>query len=637
MPETILTVEDVAKSYGAHTLFTGVRFQVLERERVGLVGPNGAGKSTLLRIIAGEETPDDGRIVLQRGLRLGYVPQEGSVPPGCTVLEAALEACAPVRALEGQLLALAEQLAAARNPEEQAQLLAAYERVSLRFEAAGGYDLEVRARQVLAGIGFGEEQLARPVEQLSGGQRTRLALARALLADPDLLLLDEPTNHLDLAALDWLETFLQRWRGAVLVVSHDRYFLDQVTSRTLELAFGRLEEYPGNYSRYLELRAERFAERLAAYEAQQAYIRKEEAFIQRYRAGQRAREARGRATKLARLERLERPREAERLQLTLRASRSSSRTVLTTTPLTIGYPGRPLFRTPELAVQRGDRIAIVGPNGVGKSTLLRTLVGELPPLEGSLRYGNNVKPAYLEQEPRLDEERTVLETLMRRHLFSEAEARRFAAHFLFEGDDVFKPVGALSGGERRRLALALLTLERADLLLLDEPTNHLDLPSREALETVLDDFAGTIVFVSHDRYFIDRLATAVWAIEDGRLAVSLGNYSDYQRATQRQSSLLPEERPAHQRQTVPAPSRRTRSPRQIERELAQAERAIEELEARLRQLADDLDEATARQDVEAVAELGATYERLQAEIDQAYAHWERLQDELAALQVGGEL
>ncbi|GBD17952.1 putative ABC transporter ATP-binding protein YbiT [bacterium HR27] len=308
--------------------------------------------------------------------------------------------------------------------------------------------------------------------------------------------------------------------------------------------------------------------------------------------------------------------------------------MLATSPLAIGYPGFCLFRTPELTVQRGDRIAIVGPNGAGKSTLLRTLIGELRPLEGSIRYGNNIKPAYLAQEPQLDEERTILDTLLRRHAFSEEEARRFAARFLFEGDEVFKPVGALSGGERRRLALALLALERANLFFLDEPTNHLDLPSREALEAVLADFDGTIVFVSHDRYIIDRLATTVWAIEDGQLTVSLGNYSDYQQTRQRNVPAQPNERATRQPQATPP--RRARSPRQIECALIQTERTIEELEARLHQLADELDEATARQDVEAVAELGAAYERLQEEIERAYAQWERLQDELAAVQVGSE-
>ncbi|MDW8058870.1 MAG: ABC-F family ATP-binding cassette domain-containing protein [Thermomicrobium sp.] len=633
MPETILTVDRVSKRYGSDELLREVTFQILESDRVGLVGPNGAGKSTLLRIVAGLDRPDSGRIVTQRGLRIGYVPQDAAVPLGCTVLEAAQEAFAHLRRLEAELSELAGRIAHERDPEAQARLLVAYERLSTRFEAAGGYEMEVRARQVLAGLGFRDSQLAWPVEHLSGGQRTRLALARALLADPDLLLLDEPTNHLDVAALGWLETFLQRWRGAVLVVAHDRYFLDQVTRRTLELTFGRVEEYPGNYSRYVELRAKRFAERLAAYETQQAYIRKEEAFIQRYRAGQRAREARGRATKLARLERLERPRELERVHLSLRAGGASGRDVLSTTALTIGFPGRPLFRTPELVVQRGERIAILGANGTGKSTFLRTLIGELAPLEGTIRFGNGVNPAFLAQDPRLDEDCTILETLVRRHALSESEARHFAARFLFRGDDVFKLIGALSGGERRRLALALLALERPNLLLLDEPTNHLDLPSREALETVLAEFAGTILFVSHDRYFIDRLATSVWVIEDGRLTVSLGNYSDYQRSRQRVESEKPAASSHSSPATVPPPPR-GRSPRQIEREFAQVERKIEELEARAQQLAEDLEEATARQDIEAIAELGAAYEAVNAELERAYAHWERLAEELAGLRGG---
>jgi ATP-binding cassette subfamily F protein 3 len=636
MPETILTVEGASKRYGTQEIFRDLRFQLLERERVGLVGPNGAGKSTLLRIIAGLERPDSGRVIARRGLRIGYVPQEPDLPRGHTVLEAALDALAHLRALSDELVALTEAIASSRDEEEHAQLLARYEAVSTRFEAAGGWELDVQARTVLAGLGFAESQLAWPVEHLSGGQRTRLALARALLSDPDLLLLDEPTNHLDLPALSWLESFLQRWRGTVLVVAHDRYFLDQITTRTLELSFGRIEEYPGNYSRYLELRAQRFAERLAAYEQQQEYIRKEEAFIQRYRAGQRAREARGRATKLARLERLEPPREMERLQLALVQGGTSSRTVLTTTPLVIGYPGTVLLRTPELVIQRGERIAIVGPNGAGKTTLLRTLAGELAPLSGSLRYGTGVKLAFLPQEPRLDERRTVLETLLRQHAASEEEARRLAARFLFHGDEVFKPVSALSGGERRRLALALLTLERPNLLFLDEPTNHLDLPSREALEAVLGEFAGTLLFVSHDRYFIDRLATMLWVIEGAELRVWFGGYSEYQRTHHATAIAPPPRHPSPEQPLAPEPGRprRSRSPRQIEREVAQVERTIEQLEARVRQIADELDEATARHDVETIAELGATYDALTRELEQAYARWEHLQEELAVARVG---
>lgn len=634
MPATILTVDRVTKRYGAQELFRSLRFQILERDRIGLVGPNGAGKSTLLRLLAGLELPDEGQIVRQNGLRIGYVPQDPVIPPEQTVLDAALAAAADIRALGRQLEQLAVAVSEAADPEEQARLLRLYERLSGRFEAAGGYDLEVRAQQVLAGLGFGDDDFRRPAHYLSGGQRTRLALARALLSDPDLLLLDEPTNHLDMDALAWLEQFLQRWRGALLVVAHDRYFLDQVTTRTLELAFGRIEEYPGNYSHYVELRAQRFAQRLAAYEAQQEYIRKEEAFIQRYRAGQRAREARGRATKLARLERLERPHELERLTFSLVQAGRSGQDVLRTSALAIGYPGRPLFETPELSLRRGERVALIGANGSGKTTFLRTLLGEIPPLRGAIRFGHGVKLGYLPQDPSLPEDRSILELLMRRSAMSEEQARRFAARFSFEDDEVFKPVTVLSGGERRRLALALLTLEHPNVLVLDEPTNHLDLPSREALETVLAEFEGTILFVSHDRYFIDRLATVVWAIEGDRLIVSLGNYTDYRRACQ----VPPEVVPSPASQSVPerqsAVSVR-RSPRQVERELVQLERTIEELEARAQRLLEDLEEAARREDVDTVSQLGASYEEVSRALAEAYARWERLDDELASLRGGG--
>jgi len=295
-----------------------------------------------------------------------------------------------------------------------------------------------------------------------------------------------------------------------------------------------------------------------------------------------------------------------------------------------------LLRTPELVIQRGERIAIVGPNGAGKTTLLRTLAGELAPLSGSLRYGNGVKLAFLPQEPRLDERRTVLETLLRQHAASEQEARRLAARFLFHGDEVFKLVSALSGGERRRLALALLTLERPNLLFLDEPTNHLDLPSREALEAVLGEFAGTLLFVSHDRYFIDRLATMLWVIEGGELRVWFGGYSEYQRTHHATAIAQPPRLSSPEQPLAPEPGRprRSRSPRQIEREVAQVERTIEQLEARVRQIADELDEATARHDVETIAELGATYDALTRELEQAYARWEHLQEELAVARVG---
>uniref|UniRef100_A0A831T917 ABC transporter ATP-binding protein n=1 Tax=Thermorudis peleae TaxID=1382356 RepID=A0A831T917_9BACT len=648
MPTTILSVENLSKRFGAEKIFSGVTFQIRERDRIGLVGVNGAGKSTLLRILAGLEQPDSGTLIAQHGLRLGYLAQEAAIDPGRTVLDAALEAMEDLRQLGQELERLAAAIADASG-ETLERLLAEYEQKSLRFEAAGGYDLEHRATQVLAGLGFEEVEFSRPAGQLSGGQRTRLALARALLADPDLLLLDEPTNHLDLRALTWLETFLRTWRGSFVVVSHDRYFLDQVTERTLELSFGHLEDYPGNYSRYLELRHERLARRLAEYEAQQEFIRKEEEFIRRYKAGQRAREARGRATRLARLERIERPREHETLRLQLTTGLRSGRIVLTTSELVIGYPASDgsepvvLCRTPELIVERGERVAIIGPNGAGKTTLIRTLLGEHPPLSGQMRYGTSVRPAYYAQgHEQLDPKLTVLGTILRQQPMSEEAARNLAGRFLFSGDDVTKPVSALSGGERSRLALALLTLERGNLLILDEPTNHLDIASREALETVLASFDGTIIFVSHDRYLIDRLATRVWSVEDGVLRTWLGNYTDYQRQRTATSGAGSAASPAsgtldsQPRPLAMVPGTARRSPRQVERELRATEERIGELEERLNALADDLAEATARQDIEAIAELGADYEATQQELDAAYRRWEALQEELDAVTGGVE-
>ncbi|MDF3017496.1 MAG: transporter related protein, partial [Thermomicrobiales bacterium] len=488
-PATVLTVNNLAKFFGPDEIFRDISFQVADREHVALVGVNGAGKSTLLRIIAGIETASEGEIAIARAARIGVLAQEPRFESQRTVrqeaqlaFDEALTALARMRELE-----LAMQTA---SGDVLDQLFEEYERLSLHFEVAGGFDVEHRTDEVLMGLGFSSEQMDEPVRTLSGGQKTRIALAKALLADPDLLLLDEPTNHLDLGMLDWLEGFLSSWRGAFLVVSHDRYFLDRVTSRTLDLSFGRLEDYSAPYGRYLLLRAERRARQLQEYEDQRELIARTEEFIRRYKAGQRSREARGRQTRLDRLERLDRPQEHAALTLRVQPTIRSGREVLTATPLRVGYAGssgeRALVSTPELRGERGDRVAIVGQNGSGKSTLLRTIVGELRPLSGRVSFGTNVKVGYYAQgHEGLPADGSPLSILVGSQPMSEDAARTYLARFLFQGDDVHRPIAALSGGERSRLALACLLVEGANLLILDEPTNHLDIQSRETLEEML--------------------------------------------------------------------------------------------------------------------------------------------------------
>src|SRR5712692_11125864 len=525
----IVSVIEVGKSFGAERIFDGVSFQINEDDRIGLVGPNGAGKSTLLNIIAGYEEPDEGTVAVARNARMGYLLQVTDFQAENTLRDEMLTVFAEVRGWEHELNELGRILA---TPEAQMdlheQLLQRYADLQVRFEHAGGYTYENRVDQVLDGLGFTREQQASPVLQLSGGQQTRAALGKLLLQEPDLLLLDEPTNHLDLAALEWLETYLASWKGAMVVVAHDRYFLDKIVSRIIEMAFGRIEEYPGNYTKYLYLREERKERQRREYEAQQAHIAHTEEFIRRYKAGQRSREARGRQKLLDRLERVERPRDFPEMHFEFNAVVDSGQVVLSTQKLAVGYAQAVLVRVADLEVLRGDRVGLLGPNGAGKTTLLRTITGEIPAVSGHVYPGHNVRTGYYSQtHSGLNPHRMVVDEIRQMSAFSEDGARSFLARLLFTGDDVFNPIGALSGGERSRVALAKLTLQGSNFLVLDEPTNHLDLQSRQFLEEVLGEFEGTLLFVSHDRYFIDRLATKVWVIEDRVLIPYLGNYTEY--------------------------------------------------------------------------------------------------------------
>jgi ATP-binding cassette subfamily F protein 3 len=642
----IVNVVQIGKSFGAERIFSDITFQIDEHDHIGLLGPNGAGKSTLLHILAGREEPDEGHIAIARHTRVGYLTQVTDFQLHNTLRDEMLTVFSTLRTWEQELSILAQEMASPAAQQDNAlheRLLARYAELQTRYEHAGGYTYENRVEQVLDGLSFSREQQAAPVTHLSGGQQTRAALGKLLLQEPDLLLLDEPTNHLDLATLEWLETYLTSWKGAMVIVAHDRYFLDKVVSRTIELAFERIEEYPGNYTKYLGLREERMDRRLREFEAQQAYIAHTEEFIRRYKAGQRSREARGRQKLLDRMERVERPQDLPEMNFHFTRVTDSGLVVLSTSKLVAGYGGgRPgstgevksLVQVTDLELLRGDRVGLIGPNGVGKTTLLRTLIGELPPLRGQVQIGHNVHIGYYSQtHDGLNMERSILDEIRQVSVLSEEGARGFLGRFLFSGDDVFKTIGTLSGGERSRVALAKLTLQGSNLLVLDEPTNHLDLQSRQFLEDVLGEFEGTLLFVSHDRYFIDRLATKVWAIEDGVLHPYFGNYTEYH--SRRQQIIL---QPASSgRKTTRGVEEKKVSPSSVARKsstkkgskvrtVEDVEKDIERAETHARSIEESLSEAALQADAMRLTQLSLEYDQAKAQIDELFAEWERLAD-----------
>jgi len=644
---SLLTVSQLAKFYGAEKIFSDVSFQVAKGDKLALVGMNGAGKSTLLKIIAGIERPSEGRVHLARGTRVAYLAQEVRFSGQLTLWQEMERAFAHLNELSAELRKLEEAIADTQAPDWEKRM-ARYGELTARFEHSGGYEIEQRIKRTLQGLGFVEEQFHQQVEKFSGGQKTRAALAYSLLSDPDLLLLDEPTNHLDLAALEWLEGFLRQWDGTLIVISHDRYFLDRVTKRTIEVAFGTIEDYAGGYNKYLQLKAERMELRLKQFEAQQAFIAKTEEFIRRFKAGQRSKEAKGREKRLNRMLEgkdpkntlVERPKDPAKLKLFLDTQLRSGELVLKLDGFKVGYTaanGRQvqLFTTPELEMRRGERVALMGANGSGKTTLLRTLIGEVQPLGGRALLGHNVHISYYAQgHDSLRMENTVLEEVQRIDpLLGETAARTLLGRFLFSGDDVFKRVSDLSGGERSRVALAQLTLLPGNLLVLDEPTNHLDIDAREALEGVLKDYSGSILFVSHDRYFIDAIADTIWMVEGGSVRSFAGNYSEYAAAQEQQNNARSEESkrsneskaPANAAKAAPTAAGRPAADVAEERKRKRRQQALEAevamLENELAKLKADFDAACAAQDVPKITTLGTQYAELESLLAQRYDEW----------------
>src|SRR5438874_8255853 len=619
----LLRVDRLNLVYGATDVLNNLTFQLEPRQRLGIVGANGSGKSSLLKAVSGELTPNAGTVTLAPRTRTAYLAQELEAGPHESVYADALHSRPDIIRLRERLAGLETAMAGAGGAALGA-LVEEYGDVQHEYERLDGYAYDNRVAEVLHGVGLTEADQALAPGALSGGPPRRLAPARLLLQDADLFLLDEPTNHLDLEAIEWLEGFLRLSRAGMLIVSHDRRFLEHTADDILELQAGAGEWYPGNYRQYLRLRRERRAVRQKEYEAQQEYIARTEEFIRRYKAGQLAREARGRQTKLDRLERLAPPADDQQIRIRLRAS-STSELIFQSDGLELGYPaasGASGWRlsVPAFTVSAGERIAIVGPNGSGKTSLLKALLGELRPRQGRVKTGPRVTMRYYDQHlADLDPTKTVLTELQDAFGLPEETLRTFLGRLLFSGDDAFKTIRSLSGGEKSRVALAKLMLDNAGLLLLDEPTNHLDIPAQEMLEEALQDFEGTIVFVSHDRYFIDAIASRLWVIDHGAVTLHLGNYSDLERRRQRV-----------QRGPVAAPARPSRADQTItvDREargssMSGVEDRIGVLEAEVRRIEDQLADHQTYDDPARVAELARAHEDASGRLRALYQEWEQ--------------
>ena len=627
----LVTLNEVSMMFSGRRVLDAASLSLHEGEAVGLIGANGSGKTTLLRIIAGAVQPDSGRVDRRKGLRIGFMEQEPDLCSEMSLHDAALGAFADLLETERRMRELEREIAEAQA-DLRHNLLRQLGALQSRFEHAGGYEHESRTEAALMGLSFTHDQFARPVSVLSGGERTRLALARLLLRDAELLLLDEPTNHLDLAGIEWLETYLQKkFRGAALIVSHDRLFLDRTVKKILDLDAGRVQEYPGNYTQYAGQKELHRLEQTRKYEEQRAFIEKEEEFIRRYHAAQRAREARGRQKRLDRIERLAAPAHHRKVAVRFQPLRQSGETCVRLEAVSKRFGERALFRGLDLEVARGERLAVIGPNGSGKTTLLKMLLGQAEPDGGTLYIGHQVHFGYLEQEPTgLNSDQTVLETVWARdRKQDEVAVRSVLGRFLFSGDDdVGKRLCDLSGGERTRVALACLMVDRPNALLLDEPTNHLDIPSREALEAALESYDGTLIMVSHDRYFINRLAQKLLVLDaaGGAPKLLLGNYETYERRRQEAAALAQSaaEKPKKAASAAkPAPAGRRPADRRplSKNRLARLEGEIARMEAEKNRLEENLARPELYSDPVKARETPRQYEKVCRDLEALYQEW----------------
>ncbi len=642
----LFRLSDVYKSYASQEVLRGASLQINPGEHVGLVGRNGAGKTTVFRLISGEETPERGDVVRARGVRLGLLAQHVHFDPGSTVHESALSAFGHLQQIEHEMHVLEHRMAEAGDDLET--ILARYSDLQHDFEREGGFEYAAKAEAILQGLGFDRETWQLETEKLSGGQQNRLGLARLLLAEPDVLLLDEPTNHLDVTSVEWLEEFLSTYAAGFVIVSHDRYFLDRTCQRIVELENGRAASYTGNYSAFLIEREERREAQQRAFDNQQQLIAKTEEFIRRNLAGQKTKQAKSRRKMLEKLERVEGVRADQSSgDFRLRAIERAGTQVLTVEDASVGYPDKLLARDITFTLRRGECLGIIGPNGSGKTTFIRTVLGKLIPLAGEVRWGTKVQVGYYAQQlDDLDDRNEIIMELRRVALSTATagELRSFLAKFLFTGDDVYKHVRDLSGGEKGRLALAKLIYSRVNVLLLDEPTNHLDIPSRESLEEALDAYQGTILTISHDRYFLDRVATQILALDGAGGAEHYdGDYTEYHdwKAAQRQSRGAEAKAAAQKKETSATLLERASTQpargkggakkpsgkgakKRPERDAQSVEAEIAEAEKQLAALSEKLARPEVARDHNQRLALNDDYQQVDARLRLLYEEWDRV-------------
>lgn len=652
----LLQTQNVTRRFGGEELFSGITFEIKNNARIGLVGRNGAGKSTLLKIIADIEAPDDGRVMRKKDLTIGFLDQHGGLESERSIWDEMQEVFRPVLEIEQKMRRLEEEMA---TDHQNNELLREYNRLQEEFDRRNGYGYKSEIKMVLHGFQFFEEDYEKPIAHLSGGQKTRLSLAKLLLEKRDLLILDEPTNHLDIQTLSWLESYLLNYRGALVIVSHDRYFLDKITNETYELSYNQIYYFKGNYSAYLNEKAARFEKQQKDFEKQQKEIANMEEFIARNLArASTTRRAQSRRKQLEKIDRMDKPRGDEKSAFfSFSPERESGNVVLQAKDLTIGYPPETvLSQNIDLDIRKGDVIALIGPNGIGKSTLLRTIVGHIEPMSGNVDYGTKVDLAYYEQEQEnLTPSKNVLNEVWDDHpLMTEESIRTFLGSFLFSGADVEKTISSLSGGERARVSIAKLALNHDNFLVLDEPTNHLDIDSKEVLENSLIDFQGTILFVSHDRYFINRLANKVLEIGPDGTVLYLGDYDYYlhkkeelyeqnlakqaaagESSVQDDSSTLDnasDNQWADRKEIKRETRRLSREIEAIEKKIAATEALLENITKEMNELASSNDPSFSTNDTKNLNQLSREFDQKSEELEQFFEEWETLNEEFEQYQ-----